>query len=66
MRGGARAGAGAPKKKDKRESGVLIKFTRNELIILDIHAELKEMKRTEFIRFCIDEEIDRQGKINIF
>lgn len=66
MRGGARAGAGAPKKAEKRESGVLIKFTREELIVLDISAEVAGMKRTEFIRYCIDKEIDRQGKIHIF
>lgn len=60
MKGGARDGAGAPKKEKKRDSPVLIKFTRDELIIIDIYAELNEMKRTEFIRYCIDREIEKQ------
>lgn len=60
MRGGAREGAGAPKKENKRESGVLLKFTREELIVIDISAEVLGMKRTEFIRYCIEREIEKQ------
>lgn len=63
MRGGARAGAGAPRKEKTREKGILIKFTEEELIVLDISAEVAGMKRTQFIRYCIDKEISRQAGI---
>lgn len=64
MRGGARAGAGAPKKAVKRDQMINVKLTKEELITLDITAEFVGMKRSEFIRYCIDEELERQAEKN--
>jgi hypothetical protein len=54
MRGGARAGAGAPKKEIKQEIKILLKITPEEKIYLDEEAKKQGWSRNKLIRRLIE------------